>query len=165
MRVRVSADAQLCSPGLNADPHFAELIVEDGSGVVLTTPTAAAIAASPMAVGQTFGSTATLLTGLLTVTRPGLYRVSACLSNLVHSAAATLTVALQKNSAALSPVVQSVQALAGTVDGVINLQAILPLQPGDTLRLVATASAGNFTVKSLRFDVVQLSDVVVSPTT
>lgn len=159
MRVRVNGDGGLVSPGLNADPHFGELVLDDATGIALTTPSATLVAAAAVAAGESFGLTVTAgATSTLTVVRAGRYQLSAVLSDLTTSTGAVVTIAVQKNSAALSPVLQSIMTTAGTADGHIAITGIVSLAKGDVLRLVATTSAGNLTIKRLRFSAVQLSD-------
>ena len=162
MRVRLNADGGLAAPGLNADPDFGELTVDDGTGVALTTPTTAAdIKGLPMAAGLSSGCTLSATDGSITINRPGRYLVSFTVAEVTAVNSQVITVDVYKNAAVLSPAIKATLTQPGTAIPRVSLagQGMVSLTKNDVLTLRATADTGNFTTKRVRFSAVQLQDL------
>lgn len=174
MRVRVNGDGGLVSPGLNADPHFGEIYVNDDTGVALTTPTTAtAIAhASLTLAGPSFGVTIAPTAGSITVARAGKYRVGFALSEITPVNNQVITLEVYKNGAVVaaatnvSPGARAkfTQPAAAVAIPTMASVGYLDLAKGDVLTLRVVVNADNFTVKRLRFYAEQVSDSSVGVT-
>lgn len=169
MRVRVNNDAGLASPGLNADPHFGELVVDDATGVALTTPTSATtLGGSPMLAGQSFGL-AVAVAGTITIARAGLYLVHFAANQITKVNSQVVTIEVYNNAAVLTTgkalKAKFTQPATAVEIPTMSSFGILSLAAGDVLTLKGTADTGNLTIKNLRFGATQLTDAAVSPTT
>ncbi len=179
MRARINNDAGLMSPGVNCDPHFGELVINNATGIVMTTPTAGVIAnnatgnsdAVRLVAGQSFGLTMSATTGLITAARAGLYFVWLDLSGITVVNTQTLVAEVFKDGATIGATnaLKSgvlTQATALTNGATISLHGVVALAVGSTLSAVITAGVtGDFTCKNMRFGCLQLTDALVSPTT
>lgn len=175
MRVRVNDDGGLAAPGLNCDPHYAEIYIDDDTGVALTTPTAAtAIAHATLTkAGPSFGPTVSETGGSVTIARAGRYRVAFALSEITPVNSQVITLEVYKNAAAVtaasgtSPGAKAKFTQPATAVAIPSMSSLgyLNLAKGDVLTLTVIASVGNFTVKRARFVVEQVSDQPLTVTT
>lgn len=152
--------------GFEARPHYASLVINDGTGVVLTTPTSAtAITGAPMALGEANGATPLVSAGSLTISRPGRYRIGFHAGELVGVNNQALTLEVYKNGAVITNAILAKITQPATALAIVSLSAegIENLERDDVLVLRATGSTGNVTVKRLRFFAVQLDDDVTVP--
>lgn len=162
MFIRRRGTSQIQPDKFEARPNYAELTIDDNTGVVLTTPTTAtAVAGAPMANGEFFGAGVALAAGSITIDRAGRYRVGFHAGELVGVNSQALQLLVYKNAANLSPQIAAKITQPSTALPIVALSAegILLLAKGDVLVLRAIGSTGNVTVKRLRFYAVQIDDV------
>ena len=149
-----------------ARAHYGALVIDDGTGVVLTTPTSAAdIKGAPMAAGESNGCTLSATDGSITIVRPGRYAVSFAAGEVVGVNNQALTIEVYKGAAVLAKALLAKVTQPATALAIVSLAAsgIVDLEKGDVLTLRATGSTGNVTVKRLRFSAVQIDDDAVQP--
>lgn len=169
MRVRLNNDAGLSSPGLNTDPHCGEFYFDSSSAYALTTPTAATAITSTNATGLTageqFGGLGLASAGSFTITRPGIYRLFANLSEVTPVDSQVITLEFFKNGAAIGKPIKAKYTQASTSIAIPSIvcEGLANLVGGDVITLTVIASTGNFGSKRLHFGLVQLTDVAVSP--
>jgi hypothetical protein len=159
-------DQKINPQRLWVEPHYAEMYVDDGTGVALTTPTSATtIASTPLKAGKSNGVTMSAaedsaVTGIMTFARSGRYRVSFHCGEIVGVNSQALIVEAYVNDAVVSPAINAKLTQPATALAIVSVAAsgYVTVTAGDTLRFKATASTGNFTVKRGRFSVEQVDD-------
>jgi hypothetical protein len=164
MRVRVNADGQLVSPGLNAGPDFGEITVADATGITLTTPTTAADIkhATLTVVGNSSGVTLSATAASITIRRPGLYLVAFNLGEMTAVNSQVVTIDIYKNAAVASPTIRASLtqlATAAVLNYSLAASGVMSLTKGDVLTVRGTADTGNLVVKRMHFYAVQLADL------
>ncbi len=169
MRTRQVQDGKLSPLVSGADPHFGEFYVDDGTGVVLTTPTAATlIAGAPLTIRAVtgvapVGVTLNVAAGSLTVARNGNYRIYANLGEVVGVNSAAQQVIANKNGVAIGLGLVGKLTNASTALALVtmSLEGVEYLERGDIITFTAISSTGNFTVRRARFGVRQVDDGLV----
>lgn len=160
-RRRDDTDGLIQPDRLEARPHYGSLVIDDATGVVLTTPTSAAdIKGSPMAAGESNGCTLSATDGSITIVRPGKYRIEFAAGEIVGVNSQAVIVEVYKGAAVLAKAVLAKITQPATALPIVSLAAggIVDLERGDVITFRATASTGNFTCKRGRFSVTQLDD-------
>lgn len=160
MRVRLNSDGGLHPAGLNADPHYGELVFTDwDSGA---TPDAEVLDGTGCAVGLAYGVTQSATNGTLTVTRAGVYEVALYGHQQESADADEPTYAIQKNGSALRSALHSNGASGATSSVLITI--LVSLAVGDVIRAVVTDGSGGDAIADFNgvLRVLQISDAELS---
>lgn len=164
MRARLNADGGLFSPGINCGPDYGELTIGGGTAFAsASNPTAEVIDGTGVAAGNSSGLTMSATTGLITVRRPGLYLVYLSIGQISSaSASGVITLAVQKNTAAVAPRITAKLLQPAVVDNFMsaNCMRVVSLTKGDTIRAVVTGTTGGIiTIEEGVLGVCQLLDL------
>lgn len=165
-RVRLNNDNLPAAPGLNADPDFIDVFVEAWASASNPTAEVVDTAAAELVLGESYGMTLALATGLITVNRPGRYLVGFNFGQVSSaSASGVIEFQLQKNSANLSNTCLAKILEPAVAANFVSMAAsrVLTLAKGDTLRVVCTGTVGGIiTVQRGNIYAMQLSDQSVT---
>lgn len=172
MRVRGVDDSKVGPNRQWVENHHAEMFVDDGTGVVLTTPTTATtIAATPLKAGKSNGCTLSVaegsaVDGIVTIARAGRYRIGFHCGEIVGVNSQAMIVEAYVDNAVIASTSGAINAKLtqpSTALAIVSLAAsgLVDLTIGQTVRFKATADTGNFTVKRGRFFVQQVDDAAV----
>lgn len=144
-RVRLNADNAPAPPGLNADPDFIDVFVEGWASAANPTAEVVDTAAAELVLGESYGMTLALATGLITVVRPGRYLVGFDFGQVSSaSASGVIEFQIQKNSANLTNTCLSKVLQPAVAANFMSMNAcrVLTLAKGDTIRVVCTGTVG-----------------------
>lgn len=160
-KVRLDADStadQVVAPLMNADPAHGSIECDDGTGVVLTTPTSATIVGgSPAAAGESFKTTPAAA-GTITLSRGGKYLCCFNASEITPVNSQVITLEVYKGSTAQGIKAKFTQPGTAVAIPAMCGVGVVSCARGDVLSVKAIADTGNFTVKRFQFTVVQLSE-------
>lgn len=159
--VRLDNDSRIHPDTLRAPHQYGELTIDDGTGVVLTTPTNFTdIKGSPMVANLSSGVTLSATDGTFTIARPGVYRVGFTAARVGAVNSQTLEVQAVRNGSALDDGIYSriVQAATAVITSVPGVWGYVNCSRGDVIKFQAKASTGNASFLNARFLVEQVSD-------
>lgn len=167
-------DGKLVSTQLTTSPQGCEIYISDGTGEAFTTPSAAVIKSATLSLVSAVRGSAVAdgPNGTCTIKKPGLYQVTACVSDGVGANTGTQTVTVFQKigagaAAELSPAVKAV-AVTLTAQpwiplcqsGLVAVSAASAAATGNVIfDARATSSTGNMTVKQYRLRVMKVDEL------
>lgn len=167
-------DGRLVPDRLTTSPQIGEIYVSDGTGFALTTPSDTAIAHATLTVlGAVRGSVGVDATaGTIRLSKPGLYRVSYCVSvgAGANTGVQTLELFRKDGSASRAEASPAIEVSAVTLTaqpwiplcatGTVSVTGAQAAKTGGQLfDVAATSSTGNMTINQYRFLIEKIAEL------
>lgn len=167
-------DGKLVPSKLSTLPQLGEISVDDGTGITLTTPSAAVVKDNSLTVAGNVRGSLVIdpVNGTLTVKSPGLYRICFYAGDGVgaNTGVQTLTVFQNVNAGGAAELSPSIKAISTTLTaqpwiplnacGMVSIAADKAAGSGNVVFDVrATSSTGNMTLKRFRFSAQKVDEL------